>query len=600
MKKFNLIFCVILFTAGVLFAQSDVGPETKFNQSALRKVSGDEKQLSTVSTESQVPAELFKKYNSAVDTRNENLKEYYGAMIESYLNKPKNEKIPSDMGIMKEQLFMSDWYSSDIMITTTEVAYAGSYRQLDLKQGEDGMMYLAVNRRNVTNYSGFVSVYSSSNGGATWSGIASAYTASGYFASVSMLVESRDNAVGDSTRLMLFYTYSPNTNFDNASLYCASFRRDGSAAYVTHVASPTAGNRFVYPSACSDGMFYSSATYMHAIVREETNAGAFVGLQHFRTINWGSSFTSAAINTFSDDRYPVCAYSNENGTDSIYIAVERVVSPSEHEIRLVATSETPTSSHTIRYITDAANGTLYERPAIAIQQRTYSLPQRILVTCTKNNRAVYHYSNDGGAVWDIDFNLGNSNQQVDYTSCNTDSLTAGGKDFIAAFVDLNGDSITVRNGELGAMGSFNYKRNSVQSTGSLAPTCAIYKTGIIKNAAIAYSGLGPASVYYNMETLLTGVNPVNGEVPESFKLGQNYPNPFNPVTNIKFSVPKAGNVSLKVYDISGKLAAELVNSFMNAGVYDYDFDASGLSSGIYIYRIAADGFTDAKKMILVK
>lgn len=93
---------------------------------------------------------------------------------------------------------------------------------------------------------------------------------------------------------------------------------------------------------------------------------------------------------------------------------------------------------------------------------------------------------------------------------------------------------------------------------------------------------------------------INNYVPSEFSLFQNYPNPFNPVTNIKFDIPKAGNVSLKVFDITGKEVAELVNENMQAGSYNYDFDASGLASGVYFYRVTSGSYTNIKKMVLVK
>jgi hypothetical protein len=97
-----------------------------------------------------------------------------------------------------------------------------------------------------------------------------------------------------------------------------------------------------------------------------------------------------------------------------------------------------------------------------------------------------------------------------------------------------------------------------------------------------------------------GIEPISGTLPDRFSLDQNYPNPFNPVTNIKFAVPKAGNVKLVVFDITGREVTELVNWELDAGRYNYDFNASHLSSGVYFYRIQAEGFTDVKKMILVK
>jgi hypothetical protein len=92
-------------------------------------------------------------------------------------------------------------------------------------------------------------------------------------------------------------------------------------------------------------------------------------------------------------------------------------------------------------------------------------------------------------------------------------------------------------------------------------------------------------------------------VPSQFELAQNYPNPFNPSTNINYSIPFDGRVSLTIYDVSGKEVTKLVNSIQTAGYYSMPFNASGLSSGIYYYRIDVSGqsnFTDTKKMLLVK
>lgn len=97
-----------------------------------------------------------------------------------------------------------------------------------------------------------------------------------------------------------------------------------------------------------------------------------------------------------------------------------------------------------------------------------------------------------------------------------------------------------------------------------------------------------------------GITPIGTEVPKVFSLEQNYPNPFNPVTNIKFGLPKAGLVKLAVYDVTGKQVAELVNGNYSAGSYKYDFNASEFASGIYFYKLETPGFTDVKKMILVK
>ena len=100
--------------------------------------------------------------------------------------------------------------------------------------------------------------------------------------------------------------------------------------------------------------------------------------------------------------------------------------------------------------------------------------------------------------------------------------------------------------------------------------------------------------------LMTGLNTNTNIVPDEFKLYQNFPNPFNPVTKISYDIPKSGIVSLKVYDVLGNEVATLVDGFIPAGKYDYDFNASDLSSGVYYYKLMADDYTATKKMILLK
>lgn len=88
--------------------------------------------------------------------------------------------------------------------------------------------------------------------------------------------------------------------------------------------------------------------------------------------------------------------------------------------------------------------------------------------------------------------------------------------------------------------------------------------------------------------------------PQKFGLDQNYPNPFNPSTSISFSLSEAGNTSLKVYNMLGQEVATIANERLNAGSYTYNFDASQLSSGMYIYQLRAENQTVTKRMTLIK
>lgn len=89
-------------------------------------------------------------------------------------------------------------------------------------------------------------------------------------------------------------------------------------------------------------------------------------------------------------------------------------------------------------------------------------------------------------------------------------------------------------------------------------------------------------------------------VADKFELMQNYPNPFNPSTNIGFRISDRGFVSLKVYNILGDEIATLMNEEKEQGVYDVTFNAAGLSSGMYLYKLQAGSFVEMKKMILLR
>jgi hypothetical protein len=90
------------------------------------------------------------------------------------------------------------------------------------------------------------------------------------------------------------------------------------------------------------------------------------------------------------------------------------------------------------------------------------------------------------------------------------------------------------------------------------------------------------------------------DIPADFNLAQNYPNPFNPSTTISFSVPVESFVTLSVYDLMGQEIVSLVKEVRQAGNYEINFDAAGLSSGTYIYKITAGNFIKSKKLMVLK
>lgn len=108
---------------------------------------------------------------------------------------------------------------------------------------------------------------------------------------------------------------------------------------------------------------------------------------------------------------------------------------------------------------------------------------------------------------------------------------------------------------------------------------------------------------FYIRAIAEGVLGVSGQTelsPNSYGLAQNFPNPFNPVTSIQFSLAKAGQTTLRVYNVQGGMVAELVNGNMEAGINSVAFDASKMSSGVYFYKLESGDFSSVKKMVLMK
>ena len=104
-------------------------------------------------------------------------------------------------------------------------------------------------------------------------------------------------------------------------------------------------------------------------------------------------------------------------------------------------------------------------------------------------------------------------------------------------------------------------------------------------------GEGTTTVQENLEKI---------EIPSEFSVSQNYPNPSNPSTRIEYSLNQSSNISIKVFDLTGKEVATLVNEYKLPGVYYVDFDGMKFSSGIYFYQMKADDFVQSRKFIVIK
>jgi hypothetical protein len=169
------------------------------------------------------------------------------------------------------------------------------------------------------------------------------------------------------------------------------------------------------------------------------------------------------------------------------------------------------------------------------------------------------------------------NLQVRITVTGTTSNVAG------ELVDAGGNVVAVNN-----LTSSNPFILTAPSTGTYTVNAGF------KSPSRLY---GTTSVVVNV----TGVDEnLVGFNPNSFELYTNYPNPFNPTTKIRYAIAQTSFTTLKVYSITGKEVATLINEEKTPGVYEVNFDGKNLASGIYFYKLQAGNFTDVKEMVLLK
>jgi len=191
-------------------------------------------------------------------------------------------------------------------------------------------------------------------------------------------------------------------------------------------------------------------------------------------------------------------------------------------------------------------------------------------------------STDGAATW---------------TSLANDGLF--GKTVRVSYSYDNGNIIFVGTVNNGLYVSLNGGSNFFTANIGLPSISEINAITVLNN--VVYIGLTGFGVWKRpLSEVLIGINNISNEIPVNYSLKQNYPNPFNPETNIRFEIQKAGNVSLKVYDITGKEISTLVNGYLKPGIFEVQFDAKNFTSGIYLYKLTVNDFMSVKKMMLIK
>jgi len=217
---------------------------------------------------------------------------------------------------------------------------------------------------------------------------------------------------------------------------------------------------------------------------------------------------------------------------------------------------------------------------------------------TFNSEVYYKRSTDGGVSWGGDIRLTNDTATSGYPY-----VCVSGQYVHVAYWDNRDGNFEIYYNQSTDVGiTWTSDTRLTNSPGS-SEAATISTSGSIVHVAWYDGRDGNWEIYYkrNPTGNPVGITKNNSGIPEEFSLGQNYPNPFNPETNFKFSLPKSSWVSIKIYDITGRVVDIIANNELrSAGVYEVNYNASGLSSGVYFYTVRAGEYSETKKMVLTK
>ncbi len=273
----------------------------------------------------------------------------------------------------------------------------------------------------------------------------------------------------------------------------------------------------------------------------------------------------------------------------------RYLQAGTYQVKVSASGYAPQTTTII-----VSNGTATATDFQLTQNSLFSA--QIILTCRNNN----NYS-DPAKTWNA---LG-MNDGAYYAIGDTGYVVLDMGGFME---DKTGNDITVFGSasELGN-GFQVFNSNSIDgpwvSMGTGTETSSFDLNGInnARYIRLVDNGIGAGNVLgagfhldaISVNSIITSVDKYTHQ-PANFELFQNYPNPFNPTTVISYSLPEASQVTLKVFNMLGQEVATLVNGMKNSGVHTVNFDANGLASGIYLYKIEAGSFVRFKKMLLIK
>jgi hypothetical protein len=300
-----------------------------------------------------------------------------------------------------------------------------------------------------------------------------------------------------------------------------------------------------------------------------------------------------------------------------------------YDIKMIDTANGYCVGSSGRMYKTTNGGALWD--TVSVPTRSYSFQALEVVDgvnlVISGSTGVTMYSNDGGLNWTIHNTAGSTMNGLSYTKDQQtngwavfsagsngyilkNSITPVPVELVSMAANVTGNNVTLTWKTATEINNYGFEVERKSASGNWAKIGFVAGNGTTvapTTYTFADAGLNNGKYQYRLKQIdLDGSFEYSQSVeveigtPMTFSLSQNYPNPFNPATTISYSIPEAADVTLKVFDVTGTEVATLVNSRQDAGSYSFNFDASKLASGMYIYKIEAGKYNAVKKMMLLK
>ncbi|HMQ98913.1 MAG TPA: T9SS type A sorting domain-containing protein [Ignavibacteria bacterium] len=462
-----------------------------------------------------------------------------------------------------------------------------------------------------------VKIFVSYNGGATWN---LKYTYNGFASGVDCRAGELDIEPiisGSDTLVYCAVGINYNSHAWSTMIVANIGTGAGSGATWSFGGYLSANVNYYNPKVTSDNTTYSNASYIY-MTSSFDSAGTTRYTTRYLLVT--SPFTTSPTYIYRQPNAPngfwwqsngltpntylhqdICYY-NTGSVDRIYTVYNHAGTATDKRVYIAWSNDygvtvgagntlTLTETNNILSAVCAANG--------GIGRQTVAIGYRMLYSAGDWDYRI-QYSPSGGTSSGVF-----TGQYMEYTSDTSKLISLQAVDLAnGKFVTgnaMNGGEHYYRSFNGTAVGTI-YQTNNIPGDFSYGGCRAGYWNSTNPDSCVVVwsPNLGAGALCSRLICSTVGIQNNGNGVPSEFSLKQNYPNPFNPVTNIKFSIPRSSFVKITVFDITGKEIAKIVNENMNAGTYTVDFNASNLATGVYLYRIDAEGFTDVKKMMLIK